>query len=147
MGGGRLLMAKNSPRIRRRPPRIINDGDGVKIQCPYCHPPHPLSIEHRAPCGTVLELNAVQNLYSSVKCALCGGMQGTMVKIGKRYRHSYDCKPGHTIYTVPPKASKSAAFFWNLPDRLHRFVWLRLGKKVVKLSTEGKTTGYAWDKV
>lgn len=137
----------NQARVRRRNPKIHQGNNGVEIQCPFCFPPHQLAVDIRARCGTILELKAIQLLYSSVKCALCGGAQGTMVKIGERYRHSFDCKPGHTIYTVPPKASKSAAYFWRFPEGIHKLVWRYLGRKVIQLSTEGQIAGYAWDNV
>ena len=137
----------NQARVRRRNPKIHQGNNGVEIQCPFCFPPHQLAVDIRARCGTILELKAIQLLYSSVKCALCGGMQGTMVKIGERYRHSFDCKPGHKIYTVPPEVSRSAEFFWNWPNRFHTFMWKYLRKKITKVSSEGKITGYAWERV
>lgn len=140
-------MAKTKIPIRKGNPRIRQGSTGTVIECPFCHPPHPLRVDMKANCGTILELKAVQSLYQNVKCALCGGIQGTMVKIGERYRHSYDCVPGHTIYTVPPKASRSAALFWRLPEALHKLVWRYLGRKVIQLSTEGKIAGHAWDRV
>lgn len=134
-------------RYRKGNPRIVQGDTGAEIHCPFCFPPHVLAVDIRAKCGTILELKAVQTLYSDVKCALCGKAQGTMVKIGERYRHSFECTPGHTIYTVPPEVSKSAAFFWNWPDRFHTFMWKSLGKKIIQVSSEGMITGYAWEKV
>ena len=138
---------KSAPRIRERPPRINRAGGGIEIQCPFCYPTHPLRVDISARCGTILELNAVQNLYQEVSCSLCAGTQGTLVKIGDRYKHIHECTPGKTIYTVPPKKSLSARLFWNLPDVLHKWVWNNRGRKVIQLSTEGQVTGYGWDRV
>ena len=138
---------KNAPRIRSRPPTIKRAGGGIEIQCPFCHPTHPLRVDVSARCGTILELNAVQNLYQEVACSLCAGVQGTLVKIGDRYKHVHECTPGTTIYTVPPKKSFSARVFWKLPESLHRWVWKNRGQKVIELSTEGQVTGYGWDRV
>lgn len=138
---------RNRPRIRRKAPRINNVAGGVTIECPYCHPPHQLRVDVPARCGTILELNAVQNLYQDVTCALCGKSGGTLLKIGERYRHANECSPGKVIYTVPPKASRGAALFWRLPNFLHLAWARRFGKKVVELSQDGSVTGYAWDRI
>ena len=143
----RKFKKKSAPKIRRKAPHIKETGAGIEIHCPFCHPPHVLRIDMPSPCGTVLELKAVQNLFQDIACALCGGKQGTLVRIGERYKHVHDCSPGKHLYTVPPEQSRSARWFWLLPEFLHRFVWTRLGKKVIELSSGGTVTGYAWDKV
>ena len=138
-------MGSMKPRIRRQAPRISNDGKGVLIECPYCHPPHPLRVDLPAPCGTILELRAIQNLYRDVKCVLCENSQGTLIKVGEYYRHAHECSPGKRIYTVPPEKSRSAAVFHRFPKFLHKFYARNFGKVVIELSHQGEVAGYAWD--
>lgn len=137
----------STPKIRSKPPHIKETGVGVEIHCPFCHPPHVLRIDLPSPCGTILELKAVQNLYKDVSCALCEGSQGTLIKVGESYKHVHNCSPGKHLYTVPPETSLSARLFWKLPTFLHKLVWIQMGKKVIEVSSKGKVTGYAWDKI
>ncbi len=133
--------------VRRRPPKIRKNKEQVLILCPYCWPEHTINPEAPANCGTLLELAAVQTTYSRVECALCGGSAGTLIKVGERYKHEYDCTPGKTIYTVPPSKSRLAALAWKAPPFVHRFIARRWGRAVVELSAEGDVTGYGWDVV
>jgi hypothetical protein len=132
-------------RVRRQAPRIRQDGKTIVIECPFCHPPHPLRVDIPSPCGTILELYAVQQLYQDVTCALCGKSGGTLIKVGDQYRHAHDCSPDKRIFTTPPKLSKSAAFFWRLP-RFFQLAWgRRFRKRVIEVSQQGKVVGYTWD--
>ena len=136
---------------RKASPRITLRDDIVLIECPFCHPAHPIQPDKPAGCGTTLELHAVQQTYKAVDCALCGSQQGTLVKIGERYKHDYDCTPGKTIYTVPPKPTRAAALFWRMPSFVHNLVASKYGKVVVEITStdfetkESKVTGYGWD--
>ena len=146
-------MTRNRRRNRNRKahPRITLRDDVVMIECPFCHPPHPIQPGEPAKCGTTLELTAVQVTYTAVECSLCGSVQGTLVRIGERYKHDYDCTPGKTIYTVPPEHSRAAALFWRMPGFVQRWYASKYGKVVVELTStnvetkETKVTGYGWD--
>ena len=141
----RLGKASPNKGTRRAPPRISRDKDTAQILCPFCWPPHPITPETPASCGTVLELVAAQTTYRAVECALCHGIQGQLVKVGDRYKHAFDCTPGKTIYTVPPDKSRAAAAIWHAPAFIHRFIAKRWGKAAVELTSEGKRTGFGWD--
>lgn len=138
---------KSAPKVRRKAPRIEQSDDGIAIYCPFCHPPHRISLDTKATCGTILELTAVQTLYQDVTCSLCGNGQGTLLKIGESYRHAHDCSPGKTIYTVPPKKSRSAALAWKFPDWASMLLAKRLNLTSVQLTSGNVIDGYAWDKV
>lgn len=142
-------MAKhNRPRIRKQAPRISQDGKGMVIECPFCHPPHRLRLDMPAPCGTILELKAVQSLYQDVTCVLCGKPGGTLIKVGELYRHANECSPGKRLYTIPPKPSKTAAIFYRFPKWIQARYTRRTRKYAVQLSDqEGEVHGYAWDRV
>ena len=143
----RRRFSKQSPKVRRKAPRINQSDDGIAIYCPFCHPPHQVSLDTRATCGTVLELTAVQTLYQDVTCSLCGNGQGTLLKIGESYRHAHECTPGHTIYTVPPKKRRSAALAWKMPDWFSMFLANRFNLTAVELIRGDELQGYGWDKV
>lgn len=139
---------KAAPRIRRKTPLIETVEGGIEIRCPFCHPSHVLRVDMPSPCGTVLEFKAVQNLYQDVTCALCGGKQGTLMKIGDRYRHSYDCKPGHHLFAQTPPLSLAAKLCWRLPNFAHMFIFKRFKRRVMEVSDKEtkELIGYAWRK-
>ncbi len=132
---------------RQAPAKVENKKGQVMISCPFCFPPHPIITEVPASCGTTLELVAVQNVYTSVECALCGESGGTLVKIGDSYKHDFDCTPGKTIYSVPPPKSRSARVLWNAPDFVHKFVARRWGRAITQLHDENSNPYYGWDMV
>ena len=135
----------SGPKIRKRPPQLKTDNGRVEIFCPFCFPTHPIQMEFSAPCGTILELSAIQSLYKDVTCALCGGARGSLVKVGEKYKHAHDCTPGQHLYTVPPKKSLGARAVWYLPTFVHNWLWRVSGRKVIEVSSDGKVTGYAWN--
>jgi hypothetical protein len=119
----------------------------VTISCPFCYPPHPIVTELPATCGTVLELVAHQNVYTSVDCALCGESDRTLVKIGDTYKHSHDCTPGKTIFTVPPPRSRLAAAFWRAPDFITVRIAKWFGRAATLIGDEEAEHYFAWDMV
>ena len=141
-------MKRNKSRIRRQAPVISQSGKGIIIECPFCHPPHQLRLDIPAPCGTILELKAVQSLYQDVTWALCGQTGGTLIKVGELYRHANECSPGKRLYTIPPKPSLGAAIFYRLPKWIQARHTRRTRKYAVQLSDqEGNVHGYAWDRI
>ncbi len=144
----RKRFQKSAPQVRRRGPKIKEENGDIVLFCPFCHPPHRISLDTAATCGTILELTAVQTLYQDVTCELCGRGQGTLLKIGESYRHAHDCVPGRKIYTVPPKKRRSARWAWKMPDWATMFLGKRFNLTPVELRTkEGTIDGYGWDKV
>ena len=146
-----MAKRRNRPRKnkgnRTAPARIEMTKNGAKILCPYCYPPHQIITETPASCGTVLELVAVQNVFSGIDCALCGESGGTLIKIGETYRHDHDCTPGKTIFAVPPPKSMFAAMFWRAPKFLTMFVARRYGRAATKIEGKNGKPYFGWDMV
>ena len=139
--------ARKNKGNRTAPARVENKKGQVTISCPYCYPPHQIITEVPASCGTVLELVAVQNVFSGVDCALCGESGGTLVKIGETYRHDHDCTPGKTIFAVPPPKSIFAAMFWRAPTFAHKFIARRFGRAVTQITGKNGDPYFGWDMV
>ena len=136
-----MAKPRKRSRLRSAPPRIEAVKDSVRILCPFCQPPHEILPDRQSPCGTSLELKAVQRTFTHVACALCGQSQGTLVKRGERMIHDYDCTPGAKIYTVPPPRSRMAGIVWKLPTFFHRLTMRSFGVVPTKMN-DGT---YAWD--
>ena len=126
-------------------PKVV--GENAQVLCPFCARPHILPIVGPAACGTRLEIRAVQKVYHGVACSLCGKAQGTMVRVGDKYKHAVPCTPGKELYATPPPASRSAAFWWGAPKFVHYFIARRFGRSVVEFKQQGKVVGYAWERI
>lgn len=122
------------------------NGD-LKILCPFCSEEHAIDIQNVSPCGTVLQMNAVQEIWKNTTCVLCGESdQERMVKVGDKFRHIYDCSPGKRLLIIPPKPSLSAKYFSLLPERVQWFLVKRLGRVPVHFKNDSGETGYFWEK-
>lgn len=131
---------------RRVAPSLLNERDtGPSIDCPFCFPTHPLIVGKDAHCGTRLELNAVQRLYTSVVCAKCGKSDGTLTKVGQKYQHTHDCTPGKLLLPEDPVPSKSAERVFKLPKWLREPIQRRRQMAAVRLQ-EADGYLYTWIK-
>jgi len=137
--------SKRLSTVRRSSCKVVVKDNLAQVLCPFCLPPHPISLAGPAACGTTVKVVAHQILYSAVPCSLCGESSGTLVRIADQYVHVKGCTPGRRLYTSPPKASKLASLAWRLPAAYHK--WLRRrGKVVVELRKGAQVAGYAFDK-
>lgn len=128
-------------------PKVVDATGNAQVMCPFCPRPHPLPLDGPASCGTRLDIRAIQKVYKGVACVLCGGQQGTMVKVGDKYKHAHNCTPGKELYTTPPPFSRSAGLMWHMPNfvqQWHAWIWKRAA---IELKQEGKVVGYAWERV
>ena len=118
------------------------------LMCPYCDPPHPISTQEVSPCGTVLEVRAIQAVFKGQKCALCGQTNGHQIMAGSRFVHTPDCTPGKKMYAVAPDKSAWAAVLWRFPDWVQLWVARKFGKVVMELrDKDDEVSGYAWQTV
>ena len=118
-------------RVRRAIPLVDKDGH---LSCPFCKPTHTLDPLKESPCGTVIQVTAVQTVYKAQwmreppKCLKCGGSSGEMVRFGSAFLHLVDCKPGMALMPETPKLSRWAKMVYNLPDFAKRPLERRLGR-------------------
>lgn len=140
------LMPKG--RERRSYPLMGNNNGKLVIMCPFCDPPHPISIKEVAQCGTRLDVQAVQLVFKHQKCALCGKMDGELVQIGNQFRHVQQCTPGAFLFAEPPPRSLLAGIVDGLPDRFQvPFAKLTGLTPIALTSADGKPAGHAWRRV
>lgn len=135
-------------------PKVTKDPAGNAILlCPFCNPPHALDTNGASPCGTILQVRAVQIVYKSkfnkkLVCVKCQQGGGDLVHFNNAYIHTHDCTPGVATFVEPPKFSKAAALVFRLPKWIQKRVEKYLGEsKAVEEVTEdgtrtGKTLGY-----
>lgn len=136
--------------VRRLPPRTVEKKDEVQILCPFCIPPHPIAVGRESPCGTLLEVMAVQTIIPSrtvnkhkLICLKCRKSGGQMVKYHQGYVHLHECTPNTKLITEPPKFSKLAGLVFKLPPFLRGPLEGRLGlaRQVKEVDPQGNDTG------
>lgn len=86
--------------------------DGNVLMCPFCNPPHQVSPFVPSPCGSLVVVKVVQEVYHAkydrtLVCAKCGKGGGDMVKWNEAYIHTGNCMPGVVTFANPPKISKN----------------------------------------
>lgn len=114
------------------------------IVCPFCDPPHALIAEEVAPCGTYIQVRAVQNVFRNEKCELCGERNGLLIMVGNKFKHTHDCSPGKFLFAAPPKKSTIAGVVYKLPDFIQPAFAKIFKRTPIQLSVNGKPEGFAW---
>lgn len=162
MAKKRFEQVKRMEKLRRKPPKFKMGDKNPELLCPFCKEPHPIAPDGSSPCGTFIEVMAVQPIYHNkmLVCSRCGKSGGTMNKMGNNlYVHAFPCTEAKTeFYVEPPKMSLTAKLAWKLlpekPNALARFlvkVIKQVPEELVKLDETGKRTneilGYRWKKV
>jgi len=143
----RMPLAPTAGGRRREAQALIVErpGPSAEIVCPFCFPRHPLVVGQPAKCGTVLELKAVQRLYTAVACGKCGKTNGTLVKRGDNYQHAQDCMPGKLLLAEDPVPSRWAAIVYRMPPRLKVWIENRRGSQVAtRLQGQDGKVVYSW---
>ena len=150
-------MSKNNPHrkgnlikknVRKQKPVITKQNGKIAILCPFCPNPHPISPDQQSPCGTHLELNAVQLTYRNVECVLCGDKKGVLVRAGDKFVHAHKCSPGKVYYPTPPKKSRLAAILFGFPQFTHLWLGRVFGKVPIRLQDDkGEVAGYTWQPI
>jgi len=144
-------MKKNTvkPKVtqRRAQPRLSQEENKIVILCPFCTPSHALIPGRASPCGTILDVQAVQLVfkakYSDLVCVKCGGGGGDMVKYQNAFVHLEDCSPGVVTLAEPPEYSKIAGIIYKLPKWAKSIIEKYSGTvmNVDEVSPDGKRTG------
>lgn len=140
----------NGVTYREAAPGTVKDKSGSTVfTCPFCNPTHPISPFQVSPCGTIVDVRAVQATFSSkydprIRCAKCGQKGGKMVQRGDAYIHAEECKPGTVFMTEPPAYSTFAKFVYNLKKGSTKaFLEKHLGRAVMseEVTPQGEKTG------
>ena len=139
-----------SPVTRRSSLPLVETIKGGKVlMCPFCKPSHPVVPFQQAQCGTMIEVQAVQEVYRAkfdkrIKCAKCGQGGGEMVRWQNAFLHVIDCAPEIRTMAEPPKYSKLAGVVYNMQaswikSQLEKFT----GKAVPvdEVTPDGQKTG------
>ena len=139
---------KSYVRRRDKPPIVETTPKGVVLKCPFCSPSHPILPGVEYPCGTLLEVKAVQNYLISpatkkIHCIKCGATGGEMIPYRNGFVHSYDCAPGTKLLTEIPPFSKFARIVYFINPKLRKHVekYTGLAKELQEIDAEGKQTG------
>jgi hypothetical protein len=127
----------------------LTKGEGGRnvILCPFCKPAHELRPGFVEPCGTTLQINAVQQVvkakYSGLVCVKCGKGGGDMVRYMNAHIHTHDCSPEVMTMTEPPKFSRLAMIIYKLPKRAKKFFEKFTGQvmPVDEVKPDGTRTG------
>lgn len=128
---------------------ILSKTDGKpSIGCPFCKPSHPLNVDGVSPCGTFLQLRAVQTvykgrMYKDMVCLKCQKGGGEFVHFNAGYIHTHDCMPGVFTFLEQPPFSALAKIVHGLPDGLKKRAetWLGQTMTVDEVTPEGVRTG------
>lgn len=154
-------MAKNKthvrPKIKRKPALVKQEKGTVTILCPFCDDPHPIMTHELAFCGTALELQAVQTVFSgkAIKCLVCDQVGGQLIKWGEGYRHAQNCMPGTNYYEEKITSfSRTAKIVYLLPDKFTQWwasAFHRTPEALRNVNKDGSVSdevvGYRWRKV
>jgi len=144
---------KHTPRkpysYRRATPEIGKDAKGNHaLLCPFCSPPHPLYPGVVAPCGTTLQIEAVQMVVRAtldnkkLVCAKCGKSGGKMTPFGEGFIHAFDCMPGAAMITESEFPPMGRFLAW-LPEAFQNALAPVVGRAypVQEVTKTGERTG------
>lgn len=139
---------RKSPITQRRAAPVVGKGEHGRpvLLCPFCTPGHPIMPGTRYPCGTILEVTAVQSVLRAkfdkhVRCIKCGKGGGQMRSYGDAYVHINDCLPGTEVLSEVPH-SKLAEFVYTSPKWVGK-LFSRMGvpQPIKEINLDGTQTG------
>lgn len=119
------------------------------LYCPFCKPTHRITPGVENPCGTHLEVRAVQTVYRAkyvkeMVCLKCGQGGGEMVQFRNGFIHAHDCAPGVAALTEEPKFNRFAQIVYSIPwPALKSRIEKRIGRamQVDEVTPDGTRTG------
>lgn len=145
-------------KLRSALPIPIERKDGkIELRCPFCTDHHILISNAESPCGTRIEVTAVQEVvpthvsnHRKLICAKCHKSGGEMVKHNTSFIHAEDCVPGVLLLNELPENSRLAEFVFKLPPSIRKVIERFSGQadQVQEIDEKGKKTGkvlaYFW---
>lgn len=124
-------------------------GKEAVLYCPFCKPTHKILPGVPNPCGTFLEIQAMQTVFKAkyeknLICLKCGQGGGEMVQYRNGFIHTHDCAPGVAALTEEPKFNRLAKIVYQIPwPALKTRIEKRVGRamKVDEVKPDGERTG------
>lgn len=110
---------------RKAQPKVLQTKDGHRqLICPFCIPPHPLYPGQVAPCGTVVQILAIQRIVPrriadkrNLECLKCHKLAGgDMVPFGEGFVHLQDCMPEVALLAEHPPFEPQAEKVFRAKD-------------------------------
>jgi len=142
---------KNPVKTREAMPLTRKTKKGMDIMCPFCSVSHPIYPNKPTPCGTEIQIKAVQYIITqgtakknNVICMKCHkGTGGEMVACQNGFIHTFDCAPGTVVLSQEPKYNKMAARVFKLPTKIRKVIEKRMGevKEIAEIDASGNQTG------
>lgn len=135
---------------REQPPIPLPTEEGIALLCPFCDDHHRLFPNVESPCGTHIEVMAVQEVISKklareeklvcIKCHLPGG---EFVRYLNSFVHAHNCSPGTKLLQETPKFSLLAKWVFGLPESFRKNVEKATGQadQVREIDEHGNPTG------
>lgn len=138
-------------RTREKSPIPFPTKDGIELRCPFCDDRHKLLPNVESPCGTRIEVTAIQEVYSPVlvrkenlMCAKCHKSGGEMVRFRNTYVHTANCTPEVKLLNDIPNSSPLAKVVFKLPVKLRKTIEKRFNVRadqVLEIDEKGNKTG------
>lgn len=97
--------------------------NGIELRCPFCSDHHVIFPNVESPCGTRIEVTAVQEVISkslvrkeNLTCIKCFKSGGEMVRYRNSFIHAEECNPEARLLQDIPPNNRLAQFVFGLPD-------------------------------
>jgi hypothetical protein len=145
-----LPSRKSLIQTREKPPIPLKTKSGVELLCPFCADHHPLLPGQESPCGTHIEVTAVQEIVSArlsrtegLVCVKCHKEGGEMVRYRNGFVHLADCNPGTRLLQEVPTFSLFAKVVHNLNPKVRGLIERLTGRadQVLEIDEKGDKTG------
>lgn len=135
---------------RERPPIPIPTKNGIELRCPFCDDHHLLMPDVESPCGTRIEVTAVQQVISArlartkgLVCVKCHKEGGEFVQYRNSYVHLINCTPGTRLLQEVPKFNPLAKWVYKAPAKIRGLIERLTGRsdQVLEIDENGDKTG------
>lgn len=135
---------------REKPPIPFPTKSGIELHCPFCDDHHILRPDLTSPCGTRIDVMAVQEVISAktvrtnnLVCLKCHKGNGEMVRYRDSYVHLANCAPGVQLLQDMPKFNKLARLVYATPKKMRGLVERVTGRadQVLEIDEKGEKTG------
>lgn len=142
--------SKSLVNVREKPPIPMPTKTGVELRCPFCDDHHVLDPSAESPCGTKVEVLAIQEVLSrklvrkeGLVCVKCHAPGGEMVRYRNSYVHLENCAPETRLLQEIPKFSFLAALVYKIHPRARGLVERVTGRadQVLEIDEFGNKTG------